>query len=57
MTGIVTRADLIEALLYHNTIARRLPRHHVDKLTAIHAKMNDLLDMLDIIAELEAMNG
>jgi hypothetical protein len=57
MTGIVTRADLIEALLYHNTIARRLPRHHVDKLAAIHAKMNDLLDMLDIIAELEAMNG
>lgn len=49
----VTREDIIEALLHHNRTARRCPRHWVDRLAGIHARLNDLLDQLDILNEAE----
>ncbi len=51
----ITREDLIEALLHHNATARRLPRHHVDKLAAIHERLNELLDQLDMLASLDGL--
>ena len=52
----VTRAQLIEQLMAENTRARRCPRHHVDTLAAIHARINTLLTQLDMLTELETMD-
>lgn len=43
------RDEIIEALHYHNASAKRCPRHWVDRLAGIHARMNDLLDELEEI--------
>lgn len=42
------REELIEALMYHNREASRLPAHFVDRKAKIHQQINELLTLLEL---------
>ena len=47
VSDVDVRAEIVEALMHHNRAAMRCPRHWVERLTGIHARMNDLLTQLE----------
>ena len=54
ITDETTRAEIEEALTYLAATAARLPRHYVDRKAAIHARIDALLDDLELLEALEA---
>lgn len=43
-----TKAELEEAITHLNETAKRLPKHWVDRKTAVHDRINALLDERDL---------
>ena len=43
------RAEILEALAYHVKTCKRIPRHHTDRLALLHARIDALLDDLELL--------
>lgn len=43
------RDAIVEALAHHVTTCKRIPRHHTERLTLLHGRIDALLDELELI--------
>lgn len=43
------RAAIVEALAHHVATCKRIPRHHTERLALLHARIDALLDDLELL--------
>jgi hypothetical protein len=43
------RDAIVEALAHHVTTCKRIPRHHTERLTLLHGRIDALLDELELL--------
>lgn len=44
-----SRSEITEALGHLTTTCKRIPRHHTERLTLLHGRIDALLDELELI--------